>query len=131
LTDWNIFRKTCDFCGTEAYCVTIFISPDGEPLHACGKCLIKSLPVLRRTTFIVVYSLHILTTTLLPVGLFVLGLINRFQTISLILLLAGVWALIGTIFMTSEDARQLRRFYSVFGIILMVLAAFLYVVSLG
>ncbi len=79
---------------------------------------------------VLLYTLHILTTILLPIVLFALGLLNSIQMISLILLLAGLWTLIGVPLMMSEDTRQFRRAYTVFGIILMVLAGFLYVASL-
>ncbi len=88
------------------------------------------MPVLTPVRFVVLYSLHILTTILVPVVLLVLGLINHLQTVSLILLLAGVWALVGTIFMMSKDTRPLRRAYAIFAIIILVIAVFVYVVSL-
>jgi hypothetical protein len=78
-------------------------------------------------TFAWIYLLHILTTILIPIGLFEFNLIGRVETLVLIVLLTGIWAFIGAAFMGSQEIRQLKRLYLLAGIILIAFAGLLYV----
>jgi hypothetical protein len=87
--------------------------------------LSEELPI-KPGTFVLLYFTHILTTVLIPIALLELGLVSPIETLSLILLIAGVWTLIGTLFLESKDTSGLRRAYLIAGLLLLGISAFLY-----
>jgi hypothetical protein len=81
--------------------------------------------------FLILYFTHILTTAVLPIALYVFGIIDPAQTLVMIVAFAGFWTLVGVVFIKSQDSRHLRKFYFVFGIIFVVVAVLVYLLSLA
>jgi hypothetical protein len=73
--------------------------------------------------FVVLYYSHALTTIPVPIAMLVLGLVSPLQALSVVLLLAGFWTLVGAFMMSSDETRQLRKWYTRLGIALVVLSA--------
>jgi hypothetical protein len=73
--------------------------------------------------FVVLYYSPGLTTIPMPIALLVLGLVSPRQALSVVLLLAGFWTLVGALMMASDETRQLRKWYTRVGIALVLLSA--------
>ena len=73
--------------------------------------------------FVVLYHSNALTTIPVPIALLVLGVVSPLQALSVVLLLAGFWTLVGACMMSSDETRQLRKWYTRVGIALVVLSA--------
>lgn len=80
------------------------------------------MPTSRFARFVVLYYSHILTTIPVPLVLLVLHLVSPPQALSVALLLAGFWTLVGAVSMVSSETRQLRRLYMAVGIALVVVS---------
>ena len=76
----------------------------------------------RFARFIVLYYSHVLTTIAAPLVLLVLRLVSPLQALSVALLLAGFWTLVGAVSMVSLETRQLRRLYVTVGIALVLVS---------
>jgi len=72
--------------------------------------------------FVVLYYSHALTTIPVPIALLVLGLVSPLQALSIVLLLAGFWTLVGAVMLASDETRQLRKWYTRVGIALVLLS---------
>jgi hypothetical protein len=83
----------------------------------------RAVPMSRFARFVVLYYSHVLTTLPVPLVLLVLRLVSPLQALSVALLLAGFWTLVGAISMVSPETRQLRRLYMAVGIALVVVSA--------
>jgi len=70
-----------------------------------------SMPMSKLARFVVLYYSHILTTIPVPIALLVVGLVSPLQAVSLVLLLAGFWTLVGAVLMISNETRRLRRLH--------------------
>ena len=68
--------------------------------------------VSRLARFVVLYYSHILTTIPVPVALLVLRVVSPTQAVSLVLLLAGFWTLVGAASMFSKEMSRFRRLYA-------------------
>jgi hypothetical protein len=90
---------------------------------------IQSLQKPTARSFVILYALHIFTTAIIPITLFVLGWISAIQSIILVIAIAGAWTWIGAYSMKSENVKQLRNLYIIVGSILVALAAILYGIS--
>jgi hypothetical protein len=86
---------------------------------------------MRPARFALLFALHILTTAFIPIALFILGFVNSVQTLELIILLAGLWSLLGAALMIAADARWLRAVYAIAGFLLVGLAALLFLKSIA
>jgi len=73
--------------------------------------------------FVVLYYSHALTTIPVPIALLVLGLVSPLQALSIVLLLAGFWTLVGALMMASDETRQLRKWYMKVGLALLLISA--------
>jgi hypothetical protein len=80
------------------------------------------VPGSRTARFAVLYYSHILTTIPVPIALLATHLVTQLQALSLVLLLAGSWTLLGAAIMNSADSRQLRRLYIYVGGFLVALS---------
>jgi len=76
----------------------------------------------RFARFVVLYYSHVLTTIPVPLVLLVLRLVSPLQALSVALLLAGFWTLVGAVSMVSLETRQLRRLYMAVGVALVVVS---------
>jgi hypothetical protein len=73
--------------------------------------------------FVVLCYSHALATIPLPIALLVLELVTPLQALSVVLLLAGFWTLVGALVMSSDETGQLRKWYTRVGIALILLSA--------
>jgi len=80
------------------------------------------VPTSRLARFVVLYYSHVLTTIPVPLVLLVLRLVTPLQALSVALLIAGFWTLVGAVSMISLETRQLRRLYMAVGIALVVVS---------
>ena len=78
------------------------------------------MPISKLARFVILYYSHVLTTLPIPLFLLVFGLVTPLQALSVALLVAGFWTLVGAATMVSEETRQLRRLYLVAGVALVV-----------
>lgn len=83
----------------------------------------RAMPMSRFARFVVLYYSHVLTTIPVPLVLLALRLVSPLQALSVALLLAGFWTLVGAVSMVSQETRQLRRLYMAVGIALVVVSA--------
>jgi hypothetical protein len=81
------------------------------------------VPISTFGRFVVLYYSHALTTIPVPVALLFLGLVTPLQALSVVLFLAGFWTLVGSLLMASDETRQLRKWYTRVGILLVLLSA--------
>lgn len=81
------------------------------------------MPMSRFARFVVLYYSHVLTTIPVPLVLLALRLVSPLQALSVTLLLAGFWTLVGAVSMVSQETRQLRRLYMAVGVALVVVSA--------
>ena len=80
--------------------------------------LVGNVTLSRLARFVVLYYSHILTTLPIPIALLVLGVVSPIRALSLVLLLAGFWTIVGAFTMVSEDTKQLKKMYAVVGVAL-------------
>lgn len=83
----------------------------------------SAMPMSRFARFVVLYYSHVLTTIPVPLVLLALRLVSPLQALSVTLLLAGFWTLVGAVSMVSQETRQLRRLYMAVGVALVVVSA--------
>jgi hypothetical protein len=69
-------------------------------------------------------GIGLVATVLLPLALLLFGLLKFDQTISAILLLSGLWAIVFGLFM---ERRQERLYFSGFGVVVALLSTFLFI----
>jgi hypothetical protein len=83
----------------------------------------RTVPLSKLGRFGVLYYAHALTTVPVPLALLVLGIVTPLEALSIVLLLAGFWTLVGGLMMASDETRQLRKWYTRVGIALVLLSA--------
>jgi hypothetical protein len=69
-------------------------------------------------------GIGLIATVLLPLALLLFGLLKFDETISAILLLSGLWALVFGLLM---ERKQERLYYSGFGVVVALLSTFIFI----
>ena len=78
----------------------------------------RAMPMSKLARFVILYYCHIFTTIPIPLALLLARVVSPLQALSVALLLAGAWTLVGAASMLSPETRQLRRLYTVAGVAL-------------
>ncbi len=69
-------------------------------------------------------GIGLIATVLIPVALFLFAVLDFSQSVSAILLLSGLWALVFGLFLAGRDE---RLYYSGFGLVIAILSSFLFI----